>query len=167
MQNVTDMTRDFHQDIELRSIIKKLGYPKDDDLLPTLIYEQVATEKSIIHVLFVLYMDESCPDRQEYANNDLLKRMEFLLNENIEVEKMARDKEDEKKKQENLRIATASVPLITEICSGINNTPYNKFVEYAPKFTPLFFSMIEYSAEEVRRYLSQIFSTKIAQMLFK
>ena len=167
MQNVTDMTRDFHQDIELRSIIKKLGYPKDDDLLPTLIYEQVATEKSIIHVLFVLYMDESCPDRQEYANNDLLKRMEFLLNENIEVEKMARDKEDEKKKQENLRIATASVPLITEICSGINNTPYNKFVEYAPKFTPLFFSMIEYSAEEVRRHLSQIFSTKIAQMLFK
>lgn len=167
MQNVSDMTRDFHQDMELRSIIKKLGYPKDDAMLPTLIYEQVAIEKSIVHVLFVLYMDEANADRQEYANNDLLKRMEFLLNENIEVEKKARDKENKEVKEENLRVASASVPLMTEICMGINNSPYEKFVEYAPKFVPLFISMIQYSEEEVREHLSLIFSTKVSQMLFK
>ena len=41
--------------------------------MPTLIYEQVAAETSIVHVLFVLYMDAEAPDRQSYANEDLLK----------------------------------------------------------------------------------------------
>ena len=163
MQAVSDMTRDFHQDRELRSMEKKLCF-SNDELLPTLIYEQVAIEKSIIHVLFVLYMDAAAADRQEYANNDLLKRMEFLLNEHIDIEKKARAKEEQ---QEYLRVANASVPLLVEICKGIDHTPYEKFVEYAPKFTPLFISMIQYSEEEVREHLAQIFSTKISKMLFQ
>ena len=165
MQQVADMTRDFHQDAELRQMIKKLGYPKEDELLPTLIYEQVAVETSIVHVLFVLYMDSQAPDRQEYANNDLLKRMEFLLTEYVEVEKKAHTTADMEKK-ENERVAVASVPLITEVLNGINMTPYEKFVEYCPKFYPLFMLMIQYSGEEVRAGLSTVFSTKIQKMLF-
>lgn len=42
-------------------------------MLPTLIYEQVAAETSIVHVLFVLYMDTDAPDRQAYADEDLQK----------------------------------------------------------------------------------------------
>ena len=40
-------------------------------MLPTLIYEQVAAETSIVHVLFVL--DTDAPDRQAYADEDLQK----------------------------------------------------------------------------------------------
>ena len=148
MQQVADMTRDFHQDMELRTMIKKLGYPKEE-LLPTLIYEQVAIEKSIVHVLFVLYMDTECPDRQEYANDDLLKRMEFLLKEYVEVEKKAHTEKGEEKK-ENERIATASIPLITEVLAGINSTPFDKFTAYCATFYPLFLIMIQYSGEAVR-----------------
>ena len=84
LQKVADMTRDFHQDMELRRMVKKLGrvsyvldsslgYPQDDEMLPTLIYEQVAAETSIVHVLFVLYMDTDAPERQSYADEDLQK----------------------------------------------------------------------------------------------
>lgn len=50
-----------------------LGYPQDDEMLPSLIFEQVAAETSIVHVLFVLYMDTDAPDRQAYADEDLQK----------------------------------------------------------------------------------------------
>lgn len=165
LQQVADMTRDFHQDMELRTMLKTLGFPKEGELLPTLIYEQVAVETSIVHVLFVLYMDTECPDRQEYASNDLLKRMEFLLTEYVEVEKKAHTKKDLEKK-ENERVAIASIPLMTEILRGIDKTPFEKFTEYCQKFYPLFLSMIQYSGEEVRAGLSVIFSTKIEKMLF-
>ena len=54
-----------------------------------------------------------------------------------------------------------------EIVTGMEKTPYEKFVAYCPKFYPLLVSMIQYSDEEVRTVLSQIFISKIKQMLFK
>ena len=166
MQSVSDMTRDFHQDMELREMEKKLGFPKEGDMLPTLIYEQVAVETSIIHVLFVLYMDEKAPERHEYANADLLERMKNYLAEYVEIEKEAHVSEDEKVKKEKERVAVASVPLITEIVNGMDKTPFDKFVAYSATFYPLFVSMIEFSGSEVRAALAKIFRDKIGKMLF-
>ena len=189
LQSVSDMTRDFHQDLELRRMEKKLGFPKEGDMLPTLIYEQVAVETSIVHVLFVLYMDDAAPERQEYANKDLLERMQAYLKEYVEVEKVAHgaaeeaekkesEKESEKKesekkesekeseKKESERVATASIPLITEIVSGMDKTPFEKFVAYCQTYYPLFIAMVEFSGPEVRAGLSKIFEDKIGKMLF-
>lgn len=184
LQSVSDMTRDFHQDLELRRMEKKLGFPKEGDMLPTLIYEQVAVETSIVHVLFVLYMDDAAPERQAYANKDLLERMQAYLKEYVEVEKVAHgaaeeaekkesEKESEKKEsekkeseKESERVATASIPLITEIVSGMDKTPFEKFVAYCQTYYPLFIAMVEFSGPEVRAGLSKIFEDKIGKMLF-
>ena len=93
--------------------------------------------------------------------------MEFLLNEYVDVEKKAHESEDEMEKKENKRVAIASIPLMEEVVSGMEKTPYDKFVSDCPTFYPLFVSMIRYSGEEVRAVLAQIFSSKISQMLFK
>lgn len=167
LQSVSDMTRDFHQDVELRRLEKKLGFPKEGEMLPTLIYEQVAVETSIIHVLFVLYMDDAAPERQEYANKDLLERMKAYLKEYVDVEKRAHSAEiSESDKKEEERVATASIPLITEIVGGMDKTPYEKFVAYCQTYYPLFIAMVEFSGPEVRAGLSKIFEDKIAKMLF-
>ena len=166
LQSVSDMTRDFHQDMELRRMEKKLGFPKEGDMLPTLIYEQVAVETSIVHVLFVLYMDDAAPERQEYANKDLLERMQAYLKEYVEVEKVAHGAAEESDKKESERVATASIPLITEIVSGMDKTPFEKFVAYCQTYYPLFIAMVEFSGPEVRAGLSKIFEDKIGKMLF-
>lgn len=87
----------------------------------------MAAETAIVHILFILYLDAepAHADRREMASGDLLNRMESLLLEYSAMEKDAHDEEaDPEARFENQRDAAAYVRLLTEICDGINKTPF-------------------------------------------
>jgi len=175
LQRSFEFAQEFNQQIELRQVLKRLGFMREMKQLPGLLKQEREALSCSLKVLFQVLCDERMQQSEQFpkAVERLMSLCGTVLQNYAAKEarlhsqsELSADAADEAAAVETEREVQGLVPIISEVVlTGLRDLQHGQFAAYAHELVPLLCELTVVNSREVRLMVREVLLRQVVPLV--